>query len=181
MGDRWNATNLMASSYVWLPLNITGTNAQMAYHDAWILKKGHALEAPPTTTLYASSPYNELLAGAKVRDCLYCSQSTSVGWIGGSSSPGGKLTFPHVWSQVTTTTTIQIMYTNSDVTQRFATVIVNGEAQKVAFLPTTSKDKVKSAVVTVVRAPSPCCLVQIILCVCCVWLTGKWGIETKRR
>lgn len=29
MGDRWISTNLMASTYIWLPLTLEGTNATL--------------------------------------------------------------------------------------------------------------------------------------------------------
>ena len=36
MGDRWVSKNLQASTYVWLPLSISGTSVTMKDHAAWV-------------------------------------------------------------------------------------------------------------------------------------------------
>lgn len=41
MGDRWVPKDLAHSTYIWLPLNISGTTVSMAWHDRWLL---HAAE-----------------------------------------------------------------------------------------------------------------------------------------
>lgn len=83
-----------------------------------------------------------LASGAVRLSCSACSNSTSVGYIGGpavsGSSVGGTLTFPAISSTVSTTTTIRIHHLNGDSTQRYATVLVNGVSHIVAFLPTGS-------------------------------------------
>jgi hypothetical protein len=75
-----------------------------------------------------------LASGAIDLTCSSCSNTTSVGYIGGS--PGGTLTFPAISSTVSTTTTIRIHHLNGDSTQRYANVVVNGVSYVVAFLPT---------------------------------------------
>jgi len=37
MGDRWVPKDLESSTYIWLPLTISGTSASMAWHDRWAL------------------------------------------------------------------------------------------------------------------------------------------------
>lgn len=74
--------------------------------------------------------------GAKTVSCSSCSGSSAAGYIGGSA--GGTLKFPNVSSTVDTNTTIRINYMNGDKTQRYANVLVNGVANVVAFVPTTT-------------------------------------------
>ncbi|KAF4625053.1 hypothetical protein G7Y89_g13116 [Cudoniella acicularis] len=113
MGDRWESANLMTSTYVWLPLTISGTTATLTNEVNWILDiaAGTWSVGPSETT------------------------PEDVGYIGGPS-PGGTLTFPDISSTVATTTTIRIKYLNGDSTQRYANVLVNGVTHVVAFLPT---------------------------------------------
>ncbi|KAJ2977501.1 hypothetical protein NUW58_g7790 [Xylaria curta] len=114
MGDRWVSSNLMRSTYVWLPLSFSGTTGPARPH----LK----LRLPI------------LANGAKTLSCSGCSGGTSVGYVGGSS--GGSVTFSNVSSNAATRSSIRIKHLNGDSSQRFATVTVNGVSQKVAFLPT---------------------------------------------
>lgn len=37
MGDRWVPKDLKSSTYIWLPLTISGTSVSMAWHDRWAL------------------------------------------------------------------------------------------------------------------------------------------------
>jgi hypothetical protein len=37
MGDRWVPKDLESSTYIWLPLTISGTSVSMAWHDRWAL------------------------------------------------------------------------------------------------------------------------------------------------
>lgn len=37
MGDRWMPKDLASSTYVWLPLNLSGSSASMAWHERWRL------------------------------------------------------------------------------------------------------------------------------------------------
>ncbi|CZR66580.1 probable glycosyl hydrolase family 43 protein [Phialocephala subalpina] len=138
MGDRWVSTNLMASTYVWLPLTISGTTATLTNEVNWILNiaSGTWTTGPSETTPEAEASPQTLSGGAILLSCSGCSNTTDVGYIGGPS-PGGTLTFPAISSTVATTTTIRIKYLNGDSTQRYANVLVNGVAHVVAFLPTT--------------------------------------------
>lgn len=37
MGDRWVPNNLSTSTYIWLPLTLSGNSASLAWHDQWII------------------------------------------------------------------------------------------------------------------------------------------------
>jgi len=150
MGDRWHSTNLMTSTYVWLPLTISGTTATLTNEVNWILDiaSGTWTTAPSETTPEAEASANTLTNGAITTACSGCSGSESVGYIGGS--PGGTLTFNGVNSSVTSSaTTLRIHYTNGDSTQRYANVIVNGDAHVVAFVPTTNDNTPGTSTLTV--------------------------------
>lgn len=137
MGDRWVSTNLMASTYVWLPLTFSGTKVTMANQVNWIpnVASGGAWTVGPSE----SQPEGEaavLTNGAKTVTCSGCSGGEAAGYIGGST--GGTVTFNGVVSSAATTTTIRVKYENGDSSQRYAVVSCNGVTQKVAFLPTAS-------------------------------------------
>lgn len=137
MGDRWVSANLMASTYVWLPLTISGTTATLHNEVNWILDiaGGTWTTGPTETSFEAEASTNILSNGAIIASCSICSGGEDVGYVGGP--PNGTLTFPDISSSVTTTTTIRIHYLNGDSTQRFAEVVVNGVSNVVAFLPTS--------------------------------------------
>ncbi|KAI0101790.1 carbohydrate-binding module family 35 protein [Nemania sp. FL0031] len=134
MGDRWVSSNLMRSTYVWLPLTFSGTTVSMANYVNWTpnVSAGTWAAGPGETQPEAEAA--TIANGAKTLSCSGCSGSTSVGYIGGSS--GGSVTFSSVSSNAATKSSIRIKYLNGDSTQRFATVTVNGASQKIAFLPT---------------------------------------------
>ncbi|ROV94524.1 hypothetical protein VMCG_08150 [Cytospora schulzeri] len=146
LGDRWVSDNLMASTYVWLPLNFSGTTVTMDDYVNWVpnvAEGGGAWTAGPGENDVEGED-GVLAGGAEVVDCTGCSGGEAAGYVGGST--GGSVTFEGVVSNVTTTgtgtgtgTTIRIKYENGDSVQRFANVSCNGGAgQVVAFLPTDS-------------------------------------------
>lgn len=165
MGDRWVSTNLMRSTYVWLPLTLSGTTATLVpppfsslYQFTnpntsqnnevnWILNSNSWSTGPSETTPEAEASTNTLSGGAEAIACSGCSGSKSIGYIGGS--PGGKLLFPNISSSVATTTTIRIHYTNADASQRYASVVVNGVSHVVAFIPTPDDNTPGTATLTV--------------------------------
>ncbi|KAM3087704.1 hypothetical protein ACMFMG_001780 [Clarireedia jacksonii] len=149
MGDRWQSSNLMTSTYVWLPLTISGTTATMANRVNWNINAaaGTWSTSPTETTPEAESSTNALASGATILSCSGCSGSKSVGYIGGPS-PGGTLTFNGISSSVATTTTLRIHHTNGDSTQRYANVIVNGVSNIVSFLPTTNDNTPGTSLLT---------------------------------
>lgn len=149
MGDRWISTDLGASTYVWLPLTISGTTATLTNEVNWILdiSAGTWTTGPSETTPEAESSSNTLSGGAKILSCSGCSGSESVGYIGGSTN--GILTFPDISSSVSTTTTIRIHYENGDTSQRYANVVVNGVTHIVAFVPTADGSTPGTSTLTV--------------------------------
>ncbi|KAG9238050.1 glycoside hydrolase family 43 protein, partial [Amylocarpus encephaloides] len=149
MGDRWVSSNLMRSTYVWLPLTLSGTTATLNKQVNWILDiaKGTWTPGPVETTYEAEDTLNTLSGGSRTISCSGCSGKTSIGYIGGS--PNGKLTISGVSSTVSTNTTIRINYTNADSTQRYATLSVNGARYIVAFIPTPDDNSPGTAAVTV--------------------------------
>ncbi|CAN8105792.1 unnamed protein product [Discula destructiva] len=138
LGDRWVSSNLMASTYVWLPLTFSGTSVTMGNYVNWIpnVAASSAWTAGPTE----NDPEGEtatLAGGAKVVACTGCSGAEAAGYIGGGSQ--GTVTFSKVPSSATTTkTTIRIKYENGDSAQRLANVTCGGAEYNVAFLPTAS-------------------------------------------
>lgn len=103
--------------------------------------------APTETTPEGEQSSNILASGAKLVSCSGCSGGSEVGYIGGSA--GGTLTFPAISSTVATTTTIRIHYTNGDSTQRYASVIVNGQGYVIAFCPTAGDSSPGTSTLTV--------------------------------
>ncbi|KAF2440958.1 carbohydrate-binding module family 35 protein [Karstenula rhodostoma CBS 690.94] len=134
MGDRWVSSNLMRSTYVWLPLTISGTTASMKNAVNWIVdaSSGSMTAGPDENTYEGESA--TLAGGAKKVSCSGCSGSNAVGYIGGSDN--GAVTFSNVQSSATTRTSIRVKYLNGDSSQRFAEASVNGGAtQRIAFVP----------------------------------------------
>ncbi|KAK8005377.1 glycosyl hydrolase family 43 protein [Apiospora arundinis] len=119
MGDRWISSNLMRSTYVWLPLSISGTTITMSDRVNWVpdVSAGTWAAGPSETSPEGES--GTMAGGARTISCGSCSGGTSVGYIGG---PQGHL--------------------NGDSSQRSAIVTVNGQSQTVAFLPSENGNSV---------------------------------------
>ncbi|TGO54609.1 hypothetical protein BCON_0104g00050 [Botryotinia convoluta] len=149
MGDRWHSSNLMTSTYVWLPITISGTKATMSNQVNWSINPtaGTWTAGPTETTPEAEASTNTLANGAITLTCSGCSGGVQVGYIGGPS-PGGTLTMNRVSSSVATTTSIRIHHTNGDSVQRYANVVVNGVSNILAFLPTTDGNTPGTSVLT---------------------------------
>ncbi|OBT96717.1 hypothetical protein VE01_04071 [Pseudogymnoascus verrucosus] len=149
MGDRWVSNNLMSSTYIWLPLTISGTTATMDNRNNWIINPSAGTwSSPPTeTVIEAESCSNILIGGATVVSCSGCSNGKAVGWIGGSGN--GTLTFPAISSWTSTTTTIRIQQQNGDGVQRYGNVTVNGVSNIIAFVPTPNGNTPGTSVLTV--------------------------------
>jgi len=150
MGDRWISTDLGASTYVWLPLNISGTTATLTNEVNWILNiaAGTWTVGPAENWPEGEAATSVLTDGAIILACSGCSGGESVGFIGGP--PGGTLTMNGIISSVTTAgTTLRIHYTNGDSTQRYSTVLVNGVAHIVAFVPTVNDNTPGTSTLTV--------------------------------
>ncbi|KAK6952770.1 hypothetical protein Daesc_005064 [Daldinia eschscholtzii] len=138
LGDRWVSKNLMASTYVWLPLSISGTTVKMANAESWVpdlsSTSSSASKAKPAETAYEGEAATY---GGKTRDvsCNNCSGKKAAGYVGGPDK--GTVTFRGIRSDADARTTVRIRYVNGDSSPRYANVRVNGAAaQKLAFLPT---------------------------------------------
>ena len=140
MGDRWVSSNLMASTYVWLPLTLSGTTASMQNYVNWVPS---TFGAGPTENEYEAEDAT-LSNGAKEVSCSGCSGGEAAGYVGGSAD--GTVKFSTVQSSATTKTSIRIKYENGDTTQRFADVTVNGATQRVAFIPSADGNTPGSSV-----------------------------------
>jgi hypothetical protein len=128
------STNLMRSTYVWLPLTISGTTISMSNYVNWVpnVSAGTWAAGPSESQPEAEAA---MLGGSAVTvSCSGCSGTEAVGYIGGSSA--GTVTFSGLTGSASTKTTIRIKYENGDSSQRFAKITVNGAAQTIAFLPT---------------------------------------------
>ncbi|KAI1504069.1 glycoside hydrolase family 43 protein [Biscogniauxia marginata] len=142
LGDRWRSSNLMTSTYVWLPLNISGDTVTMANRESWVppadSTSAATWSAAPPATTYEAETASTYAGSARNVSCSSCSGGTAAGYIGGSDN-NGSLTFANVHSDVTTRSTVQIRYANGDSSPRYAGVKVNGATQaiKLAFLPTS--------------------------------------------
>ncbi|CAE7178317.1 hypothetical protein CFE70_005844 [Pyrenophora teres f. teres 0-1] len=133
MGDRWVSSNLMRSTYIWLPLTLSGTTASMKNAVNWILDPTTgAASAGPKENAYEGESAT-LANGAKTISCSGCSGGSAAGYIGGPTV--GGVTIANAQSEAAGRTTLRIKYLNGDNGQRYASVVVNGRAQKVAFLP----------------------------------------------
>jgi hypothetical protein len=144
MGDRWVESNLMRSTYIWLPLKLDGTTATMKNSVNWVLDaKSGATNAGAEENQYEGEAA-ALSNGAKSQSCSGCSGGKSAGYIG--SSTGGSALFSNVQSSATTRTTLRIKHLNGDNGQRVADVTVNGKTQRVAFLPHGGGDPASSVV-----------------------------------
>ena len=117
----------------------------------WILNIGAGTwtSGPTETSPEAESSSNQLSNNARVLDCTSCSGDKSVGYVGGTSSPGGTITFPNISSNSGGWTTIRVHATNGDKGQRYANVIVNGQSQVLAFLPTKDGNSAAASVLNV--------------------------------
>lgn len=134
MGDRWLKDNLMASTYVWLPLSISGTSVTMKNFVSWVPTANFASwQTPPDETSYEGE---KATYGGQARnvDCSPCSNKVAAGYIGGPDK--GSVSFSGIKSNIDGMTTIRIKFLNGDKSPRYANVKVNGDqGRKVAFLP----------------------------------------------
>ena len=122
----------MRSTYVWLPLTLSGTTASMKNQVNWVPA---TWSAGPSENSYEGESAT-LSGGAKSVSCSGCSGSNAAGYL--VSSSGGAVQFASVQSSASTKTTIRLKHENGDSSQRYADISVNGGAsQRIAFLPTS--------------------------------------------
>lgn len=101
--------NLMRSSYIWLPLTISGSTATLNNYLNWVvdLNTG-AMGAGPGETVYEAETA-AISGGARSMTCSGCSGSI-VGYIGAESGVGGTLQFSSVSSSASTLTTVRFKH-----------------------------------------------------------------------
>ncbi|KAH7391705.1 glycosyl hydrolase [Pyrenochaeta sp. MPI-SDFR-AT-0127] len=169
LGDRWQSSNLMRSTYVWLPLQIDGTTATMKNSVNWILDANSgSMTAGPSENQYEGESAT-LSNGARSQACSTCSNGNAAGYIGGSTS--GTVLFSNVQSSATTRTTLRVKHLNGDSSQRYADVSVNGNTQRVAFLPHGGGDPGSSVVHVNLRQGTNEVKISA---------TGNWGPDVDR-
>lgn len=189
MGDRWRSKNLRTSSYIWLPLEISGTKVTMKNRGSWVPNAsssqtggGGTWQTSPAETSYEGEK-GSYAGGAKEVSCGKCSEGKAAGYIGGSGSgtggTNGSITISNVQSNMNGgeggVTTLQIRYVNGDTGPRYAGVSVNGgEKVKVAFEGTAGEVGVSSVVVKGLRQGSGNTIVVS------GWEGGGWGPDVDR-
>jgi len=134
MGDRWLKNNLMASSYVWLLLSISGTSVSMKNMVSWVPTANFANWHKSVSEASYEGEKGAYGGKARNNDCSGCSGKGAAGYIGGPDK--GSVTIDGIKSDLDGMTTVRIYYLNGDSSPRYANVRVNGDAgRKVAFLP----------------------------------------------
>jgi hypothetical protein len=170
MGDRWVKDNLMRSTYIWLPLLLSGTTASMKNAVNWVPNvAAGSTSAGPSENSYEGESAT-LAGGARSVSCSGCSNGNAAGYIGGDQS--GSVYFANINSAATTRTTIRIKYMNGDSSQRFSDVSVNGAAsQRVAFLPNGGTDPGSSTLHADLKSGTNTIKVSV---------SGSWGPDVDR-
>lgn len=172
MGDRWVSKNLQASTYVWLPLSVSGSKVTMKNYVSWVpnLDAATAWAGPPDETSYEGekAAYS---GGAKDVSCSGCSGAKAAGYVGGDGP--GKVSFSGVRSDAGGLTTVRIKYNNGDSKPRYAQVTVNGGTPvRVAFEP-NSGDPASSSLNVELKAGSANTIVF-------EGVSGGWGPDIDR-
>lgn len=139
IGDRWIESNLAASTYVWLPLTISGTDVTLDWQDSWSPDLESGTWSAPSDTNRVEGESGELAGGARVISCGECSGGEAAGYIGGED--GGTVTFTNVVGSGSRAT-LAIKYRNGDTDPRYATVTVNDTPYEVAFLSTRHRSDI---------------------------------------
>lgn len=142
LGDRWTGppSVLSSSSYVWLPLDVSGTTVSLpAWYDAFgvnLTTGQFDTSTPPQSRYGANSSGLALSGGAVVSSCAaQCFvMGNKIGYLGGPSN--GTATFPNVTTATAGNHTLYIRYINNDSTPRYSTVTINGTNTTVTFPPT---------------------------------------------
>ncbi|KIH89056.1 glycosyl hydrolase family 43 protein [Sporothrix brasiliensis 5110] len=148
MGDRWVSKNLRASTYVWLPLTISGTTVTMKNHAAWLpnVESNQPWASHPDEKSYAGNQ-GAYGGGAKAVDCKPCSGGKAAGYVGGPSH--GTITLSGLSAPSSGTTTLIVRYGVSEAGGRQADVRINGGSTvRMDFLPGAQSDNIGESVLT---------------------------------
>lgn len=149
MGDRWLSKNLRASTYVWLPLSISGTSVSMKDHAAWVpnVENNKAWANRHDETSYAGNK-GAYGGGAKAVDCKTCSGGKAAGYVGGSSH--GTITLSGLSAPSSDKTTLIVRYGVSEAKGRQADVRINGGSPvRMDFLPGAESGNIGESVLNV--------------------------------
>lgn len=174
MGDRWVSSNLAASTYIWLPLELDGTTASLTWYDSWNVDLASGAWSEPASVLEYEGEDGELSGGARTIDCSQCSGGVAAGYIGGDSDSdnNGVVVFDadvNTQSGDSERVTLNIRYLNGNTNPRYAAVSVNGgEAQTAAFISTAHHSDTAGSSAVLVELKSGANAVQISG-------TGGWG------
>ena len=135
MGDRWQPSNLMRSTYVWLPLEVSNeTGILLKNRAGWVPDAAsRTWSAGPAEGAYEGEEAT-LSNGARAVNCSGCSGGHAAGYVGGED--GGSIELAGVASDEATRTTLRLRYANGNSGERYGVVTVNGVSHTVAFLPT---------------------------------------------
>lgn len=138
MGDRWNSGNLLRSTYIWLPLRISGTNVTMQFYDTWSIDPDTGKwEVGPDAITYEAEAAT-LENGASEIPCDNCSSSAAVSGIGGALQ--GAVEFSDLPSKHSTKETVVIGHVNGAKSQYWAKANCDNVEQTISFLPTGDWD-----------------------------------------
>lgn len=171
MGDRWVSSNLAASTYIWLPLELDGTTASLTWYDSWRVDLDSGTWSEPANILEYEGEEGELSGGARAIDCSQCSGGVAAGYIGGDPDNGVVVLDADVDTQSgeSERVTLNIRYLNGNTNPRYAAVSVNGgEAQTAAFISTAHHSDTAGSSAVHVQLNSGSSTVQISG-------TGGWG------
>jgi hypothetical protein len=129
MGDRWVEKDLSRSTYIWLPLKISGLDVSIHNYEFWDLSVSQGIGKPSSPEPSYSCKNALLKNGAKLLP------NDSAGYIGGPQN--GSVTFKDVSSQLQQHKTLKIYYRNGERGTRYGSVRVNDRSShKVAFIST---------------------------------------------
>jgi hypothetical protein len=147
MGDRWYPNNLMRSTYIWLPLELTGqTDIWLRNRVNWIPELDRkSWRTAPAERVYEGEAAT-LSNGARSVSCSGCSGSSAAGYIGGDGDGSLQVT---VTSDAATKTTLRLGHANGNSVERYASVSVNGVSREIAFLPTNDGQTPSSSTLNV--------------------------------
>jgi hypothetical protein len=102
--------NLMKSSYIWLPLTISGSTASMQWYLNWVVDvSSGTMKGGPSENSYEGESAT-LSSGASKVSCSGCSGDSAAGSIGAKSGNGGVIKWSNVNSSLSTKTTLRLKY-----------------------------------------------------------------------
>jgi hypothetical protein len=137
MGDRWDSTNLMRSTYVWLPLEIEEPNGEqlhVAMHNlkTWNIdaRTGY-WDTQVTKALNFEAENTKLLGNAKAVRCDLCKSRSAVEIL-----EGNGIRIENIQSPASLRGNLLFYYEHDGSGEQFATLQINdGPYHPIAFLP----------------------------------------------